>query len=751
MTGLEYGPAARRVLAAAALAALLVADAAADGGRHDAKPRFVRGDVIRTAYDGVSDDLLTAGLGKSGLAGTAPSVSVPPTAAELRRLAIYNNYRALVDMTAGGGYGTLYGPNVLADGTVTAGEGRIAGIEYLAYASDGRGRENVTMMVQIPASFDPQSPCIVTGASSGSRGVYGAIGTSGEWGLKNGCAVAYTDKGSGNGAHSLARDTVNLIQGQRVDADAAGRDSAFTAPIPDREREAFNAERPDRYAFKHAHSRLNPEADWGRDVLRAVEFAFWVLNKEFGGAAGNGEHDDDDDGRDRREDDDDDDDDDRDEGRKHAGRRAITPGNTIVIGSSVSNGAGAALLAAEQDRKGLIDGIAVSEPNVNPRFDSGFVIEQAGRDPVANHSRSLFDYTSLLALYQGCANAANPTAPLNLTDALFAGPLGTILSANRCQSLFETGLLSAPDPAEAQKVINDYGILVEQNVVQPSHYWVSVPQAIVVTYGSAYSRARVQDALCGFTLGATSGNPLGTVPGTGEPVPLPAASEAVLFGVGNGIPPTGGINVIYDEAAGGPILDRRGVSPSTGRADESFDGVACLRALQEGRNPATGERLRGRDRAAHRRLMKSVREIRASGDLDGIPAVIVTGRADAIIPPNHASRAYYGLNQRVEGSDSRLRYYEITNAQHLDAFNAFAGFDNRFVPLHHYFNRALDLMFAHLKGDLASLPPSQVVETIPRGGAPGAAPMIVEATNLPPIAAAPAKPIVFTGSALQIP
>ena len=32
--------------------------------------------------------------------------------------------------------------------------------------------------------------------SSGSRGVYGAIST-GEWGLKKGCAVAYTDKGAG--------------------------------------------------------------------------------------------------------------------------------------------------------------------------------------------------------------------------------------------------------------------------------------------------------------------------------------------------------------------------------------------------------------------------------------------------------------------------------------------------------------------------------------------------------------------------
>jgi hydroxybutyrate-dimer hydrolase len=51
--------------------------------------------------------------------------------------------------------------------------------------------------------------------------VYGAIGTAGEWGLKRGCAVAYADKGSGNGVHDLATDTVNLIDGTRATSTAA--------------------------------------------------------------------------------------------------------------------------------------------------------------------------------------------------------------------------------------------------------------------------------------------------------------------------------------------------------------------------------------------------------------------------------------------------------------------------------------------------------------------------------------------------
>ena len=105
----------------------------------------------------------------------------------------------MLDPTAGGGYGTLYGPNVDAR-QAPANDGKVAGEEYLAFAGDGSGKANVTLMVQVPESFDPKNACIVTGASSGSRGIYGAIGTSGEWGLKRGCAVAYTDKGTGTGA-----------------------------------------------------------------------------------------------------------------------------------------------------------------------------------------------------------------------------------------------------------------------------------------------------------------------------------------------------------------------------------------------------------------------------------------------------------------------------------------------------------------------------------------------------------------------
>jgi hydroxybutyrate-dimer hydrolase len=185
-------------------------------GAPNFKPRFL-GAVTSNCYRTSDHDLLTAGLGKSGLEGAAPAINpTTPTALELRKRAIYTNYRAVLDPTPGGGYGTLYGPNVDKDGNVTSSPGYIYGCEHLAFADDGSGKRNVTLMVQIPDSFDPKNACVVTGTASGSRGIYGAIGASGEWGLKRGCAVAYTDKGTGNGLHDLMTNVVGLIDGVRT-------------------------------------------------------------------------------------------------------------------------------------------------------------------------------------------------------------------------------------------------------------------------------------------------------------------------------------------------------------------------------------------------------------------------------------------------------------------------------------------------------------------------------------------------------
>ena len=101
------------------------------------------------------------------------------------------------------------------------------------------------------------------------------------------------------------------------------------------------------------------------------------------------------------------------------------------------------------------------------------------------------------------------------------------------------------------------------------------------------------------------------------------------------------------------------------------------------------------------------------------------------------SRAATKPTLSQKAGSSALRYYEVTNAQHFDTFiDLLPGYDNRIVPLHVYFNQALDLMYAHLKTG-APLPASQVVHTTPRGGTAGSAPAI-SASNVPPIATSPA-------------
>lgn len=708
----------RLMLARSVLAAVLLGLGSNAYADDDEPRRFVRGPIRCTFHDGNSDDLLTAGLGKTGLQlpTPPPPVAVPenPTAAELRRLAIYNNYRALADMSTAGGYGVLYGPNIDLEGHDTLGEGKIAGEECLAFADDGTGRKNVTMMVQIPASFDPANACIVAGPSSGSRGVYGAIGTTGEWGLKRGCAVAYTDKGTGNGAHDLQNNTVNLIDGLRAQAAVAGHGSNFTARLTPAELAAFNALTPNRFAYKHAHSELNPEKEWDEHVLQSIEFAFLLLNERFGNTNGDDEE--------RDEDGDDED-----------GHRSITKRNTIVIASSVSNGGGASLAAAERDGRGLIDGVVVSEPQVQPRFNPSLTIKRGGT-VIPNHSKGLYDYVTLANLYQPCAALApaNAAAP----GGFF---VNAMRAARRCEALHASGLLSAAtlvDQAnEAQALLNSNGWEPESNILGPSHYGFQVAPAVAVTYAYAYGRFRVLDNVCGYSMGGTSA--------AGTPAPVAAAAVAQIFATGNGIPPTSGINLINNDSLGGPLLDPISVSPSTGVTDYNADGARCLRELFTGADPNA------------RRVRAGVAQVKRSANLHRTPAIIVHGRADNLVPVNHSSRPYYGLNQMVEGRRSKLRYYEVTNAQHFEAFIGIqpllAGYDTRFVPLHVYGVQALNLMYSHLKSG-TPLPPSQLVRTTPRGGIPGAAPAITPA-NVPPIAAAPAAGdlINFSGHTLEIP
>lgn len=696
-------------------------------------------------HDGVGNDLLTAGLGQSGIgSSTSPATRAGFSAAnaeDIRRLAIYNNYRALVDSSAAGGYGTLYGPNVANNGSSPFNDkdGKIAGEEILGLLDPGDGSAMVSVMLQIPDSFDRNAPCLVTGTSSGSRGVYGAIGTAGDWGLKQGCAVVYNDKGSGNGAHALDSGMVTRADGggNGVRANAfnesglpsilypqfLARNENGAVISPD---DNFNYHYPNRYAFKHAHSQRNPEKDWGIYVLDSVRFALNVLNEKFGGNSASGlpnpvfvpK------------------------GKEGAGQTGVT-----VIASSVSNGGGAALRAAEQDVDGLITAVAVSEPQVQPNVrDRAFsIVSGSSTLSSGQHGKPLYDVVTQYALYQPCASLANPAA----AQAAALNALGQ--QANRCKALAENGLLPGVNTVDAastasvaaaagaaQKVLNDFGFLPEQNAIAPSYEAFRTHSAVSVAYANAYGRFAVTQNLCNYSYGATSA--------AGRPVPLDPALDALLFASGNGIPPTGGVNLLNNVSLGWPLNDNLSITPSTARADLNFDGVRCLRKYALGADPGTGAALAGTELANYQRIQNGIGEVLASGNLRGKPAIIVQGRSDALIPVNHAARPYFGLNQLVEGSASQLRYIEVTNGHHLDAFNAF--YPTLAVPLHVYLVRALNAVHAHVKTG-AALPASQVVRTTPRA----AASEVMSAGKLPAIVNAPAstEAILFGSNAVQVP
>jgi hydroxybutyrate-dimer hydrolase len=666
--------------------------------------------AVGSGSTAATQDLFTAGLGKTGLGGAAPAYADPlnPTALELRRNAIFANYRGVLDQTANGGYGTLYGPNLDATGGNTLGEGLIPGKEYVGMIDDGSGRKMVAVAVQIPASFDVNNPCIVAGPSSGSRGVYGSVGSAGEWGLKRGCAVALTDAGKGVGLYNPMDDSVNRIDGTRATRAVAGALSFFAANITDAARALFNTGFPNRLALKHAHSQTNPEKDWGTDTLVSIRYALYALNQEYGATAADGT----------------------------SKEVRFGAANTLVIAGSVSNGGAAVLRAAEQDVDGLIDGVVANEPSAQPSASSGVGV-QVGGVAVPTIGKPLVDYFTFENLYQPCAALA-PTATMAETSVYnymsLTGMNGR--AANRCAALAAKGLVTgatlAEQSADALLKLRGYGWTPDNDTMHNAHYGLGNAPIIGMMYTNAFGRFSVIDNLCGMSAAQVNA-------ATGDVVPAAATTVAQSFAVGNGTVNGVPATVVYNDSVGGAKAWQWAVSPSTGTQDFALDAALCQRALVTGKDAVTGADLGAASTptlAQSQAVRSGMAEALLNGNLRGKPTLIVGGRSDALVPINHSERAYTAYNRSVEGTASQLSYIEVFNAQHFDAFLPFSGFDTRFVPLHVYFNRAMDAMYAKLKNG-TPLPPSQVVRTTPRGGVPGAAPAI-SAANVPNFVAAPA-------------
>ncbi len=645
-----------------------------------ARPAFLLAEPSRIDYDGTNNGLLT---GKAGSLAALIGYQLPanPNAADLRTLAIQTSYTGLLDVTAAGGFGTYYGKVSVAANK---------GSEYVAVSDDGTGTKNVTLIVTVPSHFDAAKPCIVAVPSSGSRPVYGELGTIGEWALNKGCAVALTDKGGGVGIHDLDRDQSYVIDGT-VAAAGTRKDLTFNANLLGDDLAKFRAASPNRLALKHAHGKQNPEKDWGTYTLQSIKLALYVLNKQFPGAE-------------------------------------LSPANTLVIASSISNGGAAALRAAEQDSEGLIRGVVAGEPQVNLPDNAGLVVKRGGA-AVPMSAKPLFDYTTVAGLYQACATQSAALAPTSaFVIATFA--------ANRCAALAAKGLVTgatlAEQSADALARLRAYGWEADSDLLHDSHSGFEFTELVAHTYANAFARASVTENVCGYS-----------VAGINASFQTPIAPVAAVFktgwATGGGLGFLGGaFNIIADTSVGGPALYLLAASPSTGQADLFIDGATCLRRLATG--AAVGNTtLSAAEQALAARVKTGLSEVRVSGDLRGKPTVIVHGRSDALIPVNHNSRPYAALNKRADAASS-LRYYEVTDANHFDALVGF--YPKTLVPLHVYTLRALDLMWAKLNNGTA-LPDSQVVRAKARASA-GAT---LSDANVPAIAATPtAGDLIVLGS-----
>ncbi|KAF1030112.1 MAG: D-(-)-3-hydroxybutyrate oligomer hydrolase [Delftia tsuruhatensis] len=353
-----------------------------------------------------------------------------------------------------------------------------------------------------------------------------------------------------------------------------------------------------------------------------------------------------------------------------------------------------------------------------------------------NPGRTLAAYTTYGNIYQPCAALAPDAA---LTETSIFNYIGlTAMTARaeaRCTSLAAKGLVigatTADRAANALSKLRLYGWTRDHDRMHNAHYALGNGPILSAMYTMAYGRFGVDANLCRTSFAAANA--------TGDVVPATGAALAQSFATANGTANGTPATVVYNDSVGGAKAWQFAVSPSTRVADFGLDNALCQHALVTGFDPVTGFNLSESSvptRAQSDAVRAGINEVLHTGRLRGKPTIIVAGRSDALVPVNHNARAYTVLNRGLDGSSTRLRYIEVVNAQHFDAFLPFSGFDTRFVPLHPYFNQAMDAVWANLRSSTA-LPASQVVRTTPRGGQPGAAPAIT-AAQVPPFVTRPA-------------
>jgi len=287
----------------------------------------------------------------------------------------------------------------------------------------------------------------------------------------------------------------------------------------------------------------------------------------------------------------------------------------------------------------------------------------------------LYDYTTEAALLMPCAllHMQNlPQPPLTGQSA----PLW----AQRCASLKGSGRVEGGDAAsQAQSAYQQLRASGWSDAALRAgalSVGFDLWRAVATTYASAYGRYRVDEHPCGYGFAAQDKD--------FSKRAATAAERSAWWSDGSGIPPGAGIGIIDGKLAAG---------------DATFGGLQCLRGLWSGHGEDTD------------RVRKGIAEATASFPRNNLPVIVLHGMDDGLVPMAFNSTPYIA-KAKAAGRD--VRYWQVRNAQHFDAFLGLPDYAARYVPMLPYVYAALDRVTAHLDSG-AALPGDAVIETTPRG------------------------------------
>jgi hydroxybutyrate-dimer hydrolase len=250
----------------------------------------------------------------------------------------------------------------------------------------------------------------------------------------------------------------------------------------------------------------------------------------------------------------------------------------------------------------------------------------------------------------------------------------------RCASLREAGLIEGGDTAAQARSAHEKmlasgwtdGALRAGALSAGFDLW----RAVAITYASAYGRYEVGEHPCGQSFAAQDAD-LSARPAT-------TAERAAWWSDGSGIPPGAGVGI---------------VDPGMVAPDFTLPGLQCLRALWDG-NGDDAQRVR-----------EGIAGTRAALPRKGLPMIVLHGTDDGLVPMAFSSAPYVA---RAKAAGRDVRYWQVRNAQHFDAFLGLPDYGSRYVPLLPYVYAALDRVAAHLDSG-ADLPADAVIDTMPRG------------------------------------